>query len=54
MPNSSRIVVAAGSTAPNEPLILRDEIEAAGGRIAGVVVNRSTYEPPAFLKKLAG
>lgn len=52
--DSTVIVVAAGSTAPNEPLILRDEIEAAGGRIAGVVVNRSTYEPPAFLKKLAG
>jgi len=25
-----------------------------GGRIAGVVVNRSTYKPPAFLKRLTG
>jgi Mrp family chromosome partitioning ATPase len=48
------LVVAAESTAPNEPLILRDEIEAAGGRIAGVVVNRSTYNPPAFLSRLTG
>jgi Mrp family chromosome partitioning ATPase len=48
------LVVAAESTAPNEPLILRDEIEAAGGRIAGVVVNRSTYKPPAFLSRLTG
>lgn len=48
------LVVAADSTAANEPLILRDEIEAVGGRIAGVVVNRSTYNPPAFLRRLAG
>jgi hypothetical protein len=25
-----------------------------GGKIAGVVVNRSTYRPPAFLKRLTG
>ncbi len=48
------LVVAAESTAPNEPVILRDEIEAVGGRIAGVVVNRSTYSPPAFLRRLTG
>ena len=48
------LVVSAGSTAVSDPLILRDEIEAAGGKIAGVVVNRSTYNPPAFLKRLAG
>ena len=48
------LVVAADSTAANEPLMLRDEIEAVGGRIAGVVVNRSTYNPPAFLKRLTG
>jgi hypothetical protein len=34
--------------------MLRDEIEAVGGRIAGVVVNRSTYNPPSFLKRLTG
>jgi Mrp family chromosome partitioning ATPase len=48
------LVVAAGSTAAGEPLVLRDEIEAVGGRIAGVVVNRSTYQPPAFLRRLTG
>ena len=48
------LVVAAESGAANQPLMLRDEIEAVGGRIAGVVVNRSTYKPPAFLKRLTG
>jgi Mrp family chromosome partitioning ATPase len=48
------LVVAAESTAAADPLILRDEIETAGGKIAGVVVNRSTYNPPAFLKRLMG
>ncbi|WGM31559.1 hfsB [Brevundimonas sp. NIBR11] len=48
------LIVAAESTAANEPVILRDEIEAVGGRIAGVVVNRSTYRPPAFLRRLTG
>jgi Mrp family chromosome partitioning ATPase len=48
------LVVAAESTSPNEPVILRDEIEAVGGRIAGVVVNRSTYKPPSFLRRLVG
>ena len=48
------LVVAAETTAANEPVILRDEIEAVGGRIVGVVVNRSTYKPPPFLRRLAG
>ncbi|MGV8930246.1 MAG: hfsB [Brevundimonas sp.] len=48
------LVVAAESGATNEPLRLRDEIEAVGGKIAGVVVNRSTYNPPAFLRRLTG
>lgn len=48
------LVVAAETSAAGDPLILRDEIEAAGGKIAGVVVNRSTYQPPAFLKRLTG
>ena len=48
------LVVAAESGAASEPLMLRDEIEAVGGKIAGVVVNRSTYNPPAFLRRLSG
>lgn len=48
------LVVRAESTAANEPVILRDEIEAVGGRIAGVVMNRSTYRAPGFLQRLTG
>lgn len=48
------LVVAAGGAAAGEPLSLRDEIEAVGGKIAGVVVNRSTYQPPGFLRRLTG
>lgn len=52
--DSTVLVVAAGGGAASEPLMLRDEIEAVGGKIAGVVVNRSTYNPPAFLRRLTG
>ena len=48
------LVVAADSTGADEPLALRDEIEAAGGRIAGMVMNRSTWSPPKFLGRLTG
>jgi hypothetical protein len=48
------VLVVAESGAANEPLMLRDEIEGVGGKIAGVVVNRSTYNPPAFLRRLTG
>lgn len=48
------LVVAAGAAPAGDPLILRDEIEAVGGKIAGVVVNRSTYNPPGFLRRLTG
>lgn len=48
------IVVAAETTRASESVGLRDEIEAVGGRIAGVVMNRSTYRPPRFLEKVLG
>ncbi|RZJ19484.1 MAG: hfsB [Brevundimonas sp.] len=48
------LVVAADTTEANQPLILRDEIEAVGGRIAGVVVNRQRWSPPGFLQRLTG
>lgn len=48
------ILVVSESTRAADPMILRDEIEAVGGRIAGVVVNRSTYRLPGFLARLAG
>lgn len=48
------VLVVAAETSPNEPLAMRDEIEAAGGRIAGMVMNRSTWSPPGFLRRLTG
>ena len=48
------LVIAAESTAAHAPVILRDEIEAVGGKIAGVVMNRSTYKAPGFLQRLMG
>jgi len=48
------ILVVSESTRAADPMILRDEIEAVGGRIAGVVVNRSTYRAPGFLARLTG
>jgi len=48
------LVVAAETTEAAEPVGLRDEIEAAGGRIAGLVLNRMTWRPPGFLKRVLG
>lgn len=48
------ILVVSESTRAADPMILRDEIEAVGGKIAGVVVNRSTYRAPGFLTRLTG
>jgi Mrp family chromosome partitioning ATPase len=52
--DASIIVVAAETTAAGETVSLRDEIDAVGGHIAGVVMNRLTWTPPAILKRLAG
>lgn len=48
------LVVAGEESAVGESAALRDEVEAVGGQIAGLVVNRSTYRAPAFLKRLGG
>ena len=48
------LVVAAETTAAGDPVALRDEIDAVGGQIAGVVMNRSTWSPPPMLKRLVG
>lgn len=48
------LVVAAETTDAAGPVILRDEIEAVGGRIAGAVMNRATWSPPGFLSRLTG
>ena len=48
------LVVAAETTAADESVALRDEIDAVGGHIAGMVMNRSTWSPPPILKRLVG
>lgn len=45
------IVVAAETTGAGEAVALRDEIDAVGGAIAGVVMNRSAWSPPSLLKR---
>jgi len=45
------LVVAGQATEAAAPVALRDEIEAVGGHIAGVVVNRSTYRAPQLLRR---
>lgn len=52
--DASIVVVAAEGASVGGPAALRDELEAAGGRIAGVVMNRSRYRPPPFLDRLIG
>ena len=47
------LVVAGQATEAAAPVALRDEIEAVGGTIAGVVVNRSTYQAPPLLRRLS-
>lgn len=48
------IVVAAETTAAGEALALRDEIDAVGGAIAGVVMNRTAWSPPSLLRRFTG
>lgn len=47
------LVVAAETTPAGQAAALRDLIESAGGEIAGVVLNRSTYSPPGPLRRLS-
>lgn len=48
------LVVAAESTGAGAASALRQEIEAVGGRMAGVVLNRTAWSPPGFLSRLTG
>lgn len=45
------LVVAAETTPAGQAAALRDLIVTAGGQIAGVVLNRSTYRPPGPLRR---
>jgi Mrp family chromosome partitioning ATPase len=49
---ASVLVVAADAGAARPPGMLRDALNAAGGRCAGLVFNRARVEPPKFLKAL--
>jgi Mrp family chromosome partitioning ATPase len=46
------LVVATDEADTRAPVKLRDDITGAGGRVAGLFVNRVAVEPPSFLKAL--
>lgn len=48
------LVVAAESTQASQAAALSQEVAAVGGQVAGVVLNRTTWSPPGFLKRLTG
>lgn len=48
------LVVTAETTPAGRAAALRDLILSAGGQIAGVVLNRSTYRPPALISRFSG
>ena len=48
------IVVAAESADASDAADLRNELENAGARCAGLVFNRAGAEPPAFLRRVMG
>jgi Mrp family chromosome partitioning ATPase len=45
------LVVAAEAAQPEAALVLREALEAAGGRVAGLVFNRAQAEPPRLLRR---
>jgi hypothetical protein len=46
------MVVSAEQADVKAPARLRDSIASAGGNCAGLFFNRSSVEPPAFLKSV--
>jgi len=44
------LVMAADAGQTHEPAILKGALQAAGGRVAGLFLNKVEIEPPAFLK----
>ena len=49
------IVIVVGENADiDPPLKLKEQLLSVGGRVSGVVINRSTYKPPKLIKKLMG
>jgi MinD-like ATPase involved in chromosome partitioning or flagellar assembly len=45
------LVVAAEAAEPEAALVLREALEAAGGRVAGLVFNRAVAAPPRLLRR---
>jgi Mrp family chromosome partitioning ATPase len=50
--DASVIVLAADDTEAGAAAALRDSIEVAGGRVAGLVFNRARFTPPKILQRL--
>ena len=50
--DATLIVVAADNDDPSGPTLLRDGLQAVGGRCAGAVLNRAPRPPPRMLRKL--
>lgn len=51
-PFMDEVVIVVGENAAVEPpLKLKEQILTAGGRVAGMVINKSTYQPPKLMKK---
>ena len=50
----SVLVVAAEGRDTRGPAALRDAIDQAGGRCAGLVFNRAQIAPPKFVKRILG
>jgi hypothetical protein len=48
------LVVAAESADASTGAALRNELELAGARCAGLVFNRAQAEPPRFLRRVMG
>ncbi len=45
------VIVVGENSAIEPPLKLKEQILSAGGRVTGMIINRSTYQPPKLIKK---
>lgn len=48
------VIVVGENAAVEPPLKLKEQILSAGGRVTGMVINRSTYQAPTLMKKFMG
>lgn len=55
VPFMDEVVIVVGENAAIEPpLLLKEQILSAGGRVTGMVINRATYQPPKLMQKFMG